>query len=316
MKPNGWKTLIAFVVVGAISAGLLWGMDRITDRLITSQQSEQAADTFSELFAAATRYEPIDTTNNEVDAAYRVFKDDSVMGYAVTVTVPGYGGDLQVHVGLNAGGTQFRGIRIGQHQESEGYGAKIAKSAFYGQFTGVAAPVAVGGYTGIDVTSGEAVSYQDGTYTARQATYTNEWRAFVTVTIEKGAITQVNWDADNETGDRTKKQLSQDGEYVMTETGPKWHEQAYIMEQALIQTQDPSALIVDANTGLTDAYTGVSIKVNEFVQLAAEALQQAIEASESEASAAIDGVSGATVSSKAAVKAANTAYRFVLELVG
>ena len=47
------------------------------------------------------------------------------------------------------------------------------------------------------------------------------------------------------------------------------------MEEALIDAQDPAALVYDADTGKTDAYTGVSVDVSEFVSLASEGLASA-----------------------------------------
>ncbi len=61
----------------------------------------------------------------------------------------------------------------------------------------------------------------------------------------------------------------------MTEDGLKWHEQAAVMEAALMETQDPAKLIYDQDNGKTDAYAGVSINISDFVRLASQALEQA-----------------------------------------
>lgn len=307
---NGWRTLAAFIVLGALSAGLLWGMDTVSAHFIRTKRIEQATATFSPIFASATRYEPLDPTDR-IREAYRVYKGENPIGYAVTLDVAGYGGDIEVHVGLNANGTKFTGLRIGVHHESEGYGAQITKSAFYDQFTGLSAPASVNGYTGLSANTADG--YTDGDYIAAQPTFSDGWRGFVEVTVEGGKITKVNWDAESETGDRTKKELSKAGEYTMTEEGPEWYEQAETMEKALLELQDPSKLIFQAETGKTDAYTGVSINIREFVQLATEALDSAGGADEA---TSVDGITGATVSSKAVIRAANTAYAFAQEAYG
>lgn len=307
---NRWKTLVAFVVLGAVSIGLLWGMDAVSARLIRQKRLEQAAETFAPIFDAATRYEPIDT-DDRIREAYRVYRQDTLIGYAVTVGAIGYGGEIEVHVGLDHTAARFAGLRIGSHRESEGYGAGIVKPAFYDQFTDLAAPAAVDGYVGI-ITDGSS-AYADGTYTAADPTFSNGWRAFVKLTVQDGRITAVDWDADPESGDLTKKQLAAAGEYTMTEDGKRWDEQAATMEQALIRVQDPMKLVMDTQTGKTDAYTGVSIKIDEFVRLASQALDSARGSGDG---TAVDGVSGATVSSKAVIKAANTAYVFVWEAYG
>ena len=94
----------------------------------------------------------------------------------------------------------------------------------------------------------------------------------------------------------------------MAEGSLPWHEQAAIMEQALLYTQDPKKLIVDTESGKTDAYTGATVKVSAFVTLASNALEQSYQPNEG--GTAIDGLSGATTSSKAVIAAANTALQF------
>jgi major membrane immunogen (membrane-anchored lipoprotein) len=51
-----------------------------------------------------------------------------------------------------------------------------------------------------------------------------------------------------------------------------WHEQAALVEAYLLETQDPAGISLE-DDGSTDAISGVSIHVNEFVELAAEALE-------------------------------------------
>ena len=89
------------------------------------------------------------------------------------------------------------------------------------------------------------------------------------------------------------------------------------MEAALIASQDPAKLVFNEETGKTDAYAGVSVDISSFVELAVSALNQAgADASVEGGTGAVDAVSGATVSSKAVVLAANEAYRFVQGLGG
>ena len=125
----------------------------------------------------------------------------------------------------------------------------------------------------------------------------------------------------------------------MTEDGPTWAEQSKALADALIENQSLSFLNPDAE-GKTDAVSGVSISVNGFISLAQQCLDQAAgiesaaDGAESEeavgesADAAgegteaadgaasqngtqVDGVSGATRSSTAAVNGINDAYNFL-----
>lgn len=332
------KAVLNVILVAVISVALLFGMSAITDRLIRSQEDEAAKSAFSGLLDA-NRLDSLSTGDAEgITAAYRALdKDGGLMGYAVTVTVKGYGGDMVVHTALSADGQRFIGLRVGSHMETEGYGSKTAEPAFTDRFKDAEAPVSLAGYTGIEgletpspssspaspgtssapstsSTPSSTAALRDGTYKAEQDGYVQGYRYFLELTVTDGKITAVNWDAYKENSDLTKKEESRAGDYVMTETGKKWHEQAEIMEEALIAAGDPADIVYSPDDGKTDAYAGVSISVGDFVDLAKRALEEARTAETMTRSASgseIDGVTGATVSSKAVVKAANLAYVFV-----
>lgn len=123
--------------------------------------------------------------------------------------------------------------------------------------------------------------------------------------------------------------MSENGEYTMTEDGLTWKEQAEALASALIENQSLSFLNTDAE-GKTDAVSGVSISVNGFIDLATKCLEEASgiqasqpkteEAPEEEAASKettdmagteIDAISGATMSSTAAVTGINEAYDFL-----
>ena len=323
MKTFGKQALNLLLVV-AISVALLFGMDRLSASLIHSQEMEEVRSNFSGILAGEA-YEEMETGEAEgIRSAYRVKdKAGKLLGYAVTAAARGYGGDVEVHVALSADLSRFLGLRVGSHQETENIGAKVAEETFYRQFDSLTAPAQVNGYTGLDKTpsppAADAAAWRDGTYRAEQDGYDNDYRNFVEVSISEGKITAVNWDATKKDGSTTKKQESRSGSYVMTETGLKWHEQAKIMEDALLASQDPTKLILDEATGKTDAYAGVSISVGDFVTLSIQALNKAKTGAEGAGSGgnggsgAVDAVSGATVSSKAVVRAANLAYQFAVE---
>ena len=184
----------------------------------------------------------------------------------------------------------------------------------------------------------EEVVLADGTYEAKAAEASNGYTDQVTITVADGKITEVNWEAVAEDGS-LKSVLSENGEYVMTEDGPTWAEQSKALADALIENQSLSFLNPNAE-GKTDAVSGVSISVNGFISLAQQCLDQAAgiesaaDGAESEEAAGesadaagegteaadgaasqngtqVDGVSGATRSSTAAVNGINDAYNFL-----
>jgi len=118
--------------------------------------------------------------------------------------------------------------------------------------------------------------YIDGKYTAEADEFSDSgWKSKIEIVVSDGFITDVNWDAVNEDG-ASKKAQSESGEYGMVENGgaqAEWHEQAILMEQTLLETQDPAA--ISMTDGYPDDVAGVSIHVTDFVDLAAEALEEA-----------------------------------------
>lgn len=300
------KRCLTLVLVTVVSFGVLWGGDRLTRALIEEQQSAKAAEVFGELLGAK-RFEPLNSDGNEaIVAAYRGLSEQGdLLGYAVTVAVSGYVDTIEVHAAVTADGSRIKGIRIGNHRETAGYGARIESAVFLERFRGVEHPVYLAGGT---------TAMVDGVYRAvANEADDSGFRDVVELTVKGGKITAVNWDALNAEG-VGKKELSRNGQYVMTETGLLWYQQAELLEQTLLRTQDPLAIVYDPETGKTDAYSGASIRIDPFVKLAAQALKDAA-GGEAEGTA-VDGLSGATASSKAVMEAVNTAARFVVAQVG
>ena len=189
--------------------------------------------------------------------------------------------------------------------------------------------------------SSKPVALTDGTYEAKaSAPDSNGFTEQLSLTVENGAVTAVVWDAIAEDGSK-KSILSENGEYTMTEDGPTWKEQSEALAKALIENQSLDFLTTD-DQGKTDAVSGVSISVNSFITLASDCLNQAAGIPNGDASSEtasgdaastnldsgsnaseettaeasqdgtqVDAVSGATISSTAAVTGINQAYEFL-----
>ncbi|WP_313639500.1 FMN-binding protein [Paenibacillus sp. FSL K6-0276] len=124
-------------------------------------------------------------------------------------------------------------------------------------------------------TGTEAAKYKDGSYYATaDVDAKTGWQHFARLTVEGGKITKADWDGFNvNTAGDLKKKLSEDGKYGMKAGGAssEWHEQAAKAEAFLIEKQDPAAITLDAE-GKTDAISGVSVHVSDFVKAAQAAL--------------------------------------------
>lgn len=105
-----------------------------------------SADTFEAL--------PNDST---VDSLYRGLANGAPVGYAATVTVTGFGGPIEVTVGLNPEG-EVVGLNVGgsAFAETAGLGTKAKEPAFTGQFIGKQTPVTL--KKDVDAISGATIT--------------------------------------------------------------------------------------------------------------------------------------------------------------
>lgn len=178
------------------------------------------------------------------------------------------------------------------------------------------------------------VTLSDGTYTAQSEQPDNSgYTSKVTLTVTGGRISQVLWDCVDAQGN-TKRVLSEQGEYVMTEHGPIWAEQANALATYVIEKQGMTGLTTDEN-GKTDAIATVSISIGEFVAQVEDCLKQAAGGSGvvvadptstpsvtetpepvvPEEGTKVDGISGASYSSRGFVNGINNAYKYICSVL-
>ena len=161
---------------------------------------------------------------------------------------------------------------------------------------------------------------KDGVYEVKGEADDKGNYAFVKVTVAGGKITEVVWDEMN--NGSLKSELSLAGKYVMK---PVWATQSQSMCQYVVDNQGTSGLNL-TEAGKTDVVSGVSISVNGFTGLVEEALKQASVTGNLPAAAPapaapaveatkVDTVSGATISSKAVVRAIDEGFVFLRDFV-
>ena len=303
MKNKTVRGILALVVVTALSFGVILGSKALAKDTGAGAASQEAK-----------VLEELDTKGAE--NIQKAVKTDK--GYVVTVKKKGYASDIVMKVSFDKAGETVTAVEVTDQNETEGLGAKIADAEFLSQFEGVKAPVVLPGMK-LESDRLKGAVLEDGTYEVKGEPmdgYTDQ----VSMTVKKKKITEVVWESVGEDGSK-KSVLSETGEYVMTEDGLTWKEQAEAMAAALVENQ--SLEFVNLNEqGKTDAVSGVSISVGGFVNLAQQCMNQAAgieEAQEQEAEipaegTQVDAISGATVSSTAAVTAINDAYAFLQTL--
>lgn len=127
-----WKQaspIILLTIVVTVCVSLLTYIDSITRDKIIAQEEDKVLSMLSTMFPEMTNYE-------YEDEIYTIYTDDEKDGYAFLAIGKGYGGDINIMVGLNMD-TTIKQISIVSQEETPGLGTRIADPSFTDMFTGL-----------------------------------------------------------------------------------------------------------------------------------------------------------------------------------
>jgi electron transport complex protein RnfG len=144
--------ILAVTVVVFISVAVLGGLDSVTRDMIEYQKELKVQRMLNEIFPDMTSY----TSEDDI---YIISADGTEIGYAFLAIGKGYGGDIDILVGLEDE-TTLKGIAVIAHAETPGLGDKILAPDFTDRFVGVdIADVAVPDEGGkVDAITGSTIS--------------------------------------------------------------------------------------------------------------------------------------------------------------
>jgi electron transport complex protein RnfG len=150
-----WKKaypVIILTAVVAVSVTALTYTDRFTRGEIEAQMETETEAMLSEMFPEMSRYE----LANDI---YTIYSNGDRLGYAFIATGKGYGGDIDILVGLEDENT-VKGITIISNEETPGLGTRITEPSFTNHFEGLSIDeVALRGEGGeIDAITGSTIS--------------------------------------------------------------------------------------------------------------------------------------------------------------
>ncbi len=142
-KLAAWISLCLIAVVAAVC---LAATNEITKDVIEEQGIKAAEEARVRLIPEAESFAPLET--EEVDAldnAYEGKRWDETVGFIAQTTAKGFGGPVEIIVGVNADGS-IAGVSVGgsAFAETAGLGAKAKDPAFAEQFEGDKAPLTLG----------------------------------------------------------------------------------------------------------------------------------------------------------------------------
>ena len=121
--------IILLTIVVTVCVSLLTYIDSLTREKISAQEDEAIKTMLTEMFPEMSRYE-------FKDEIYTIYSDGDQIGYAFLAIGKGYGGDINILVGLEDEAT-VKGITIVSQTETPGLGTRITEPFFTDQFVGI-----------------------------------------------------------------------------------------------------------------------------------------------------------------------------------
>lgn len=162
MKGKTWndivKPIVVLVVICLVASAALAGVNQVTAPIIAEQQEAAANAAYLAVLPEADGFEEV--TDFATTNVQSVLKATNGAGWVIKASAKGFGGDVPVVVGFDAGGA-IVGIQFMENSETAGYGQKLVDGseegvAFVQQFVGMTEAPVVG--TNIDAISGATVS--------------------------------------------------------------------------------------------------------------------------------------------------------------
>lgn len=129
------KLGIVLFIITAVTGMILGGVYTITLKPIKVAKERETVQAMTETLPGATAFEYVGGVDNPglVTAVSIGMKGDELVGWNYTVMPKGYGGLLEILVGVSKEG-RLMAIKILNHSETPGLGAKAATEPFLAQF--------------------------------------------------------------------------------------------------------------------------------------------------------------------------------------
>jgi len=123
--------VVFLAVIVIVSVVLLIAVNSLTSDIVESRRVEEITGILENIFPEMSKYEL-------EDEVYIIYEDGEKAGYAFMASGSGYGGNIDILVGLDSG-FGIKGVSILSQTETPGVGNRITESSFTDQFKGLSA---------------------------------------------------------------------------------------------------------------------------------------------------------------------------------
>ena len=150
------KVTLSLLLICTVVAGLLAAVNALTVDIIAANAQKERERAVTAIFSEMTSMK--DTEGEWLDGVntvYAVYQDDAWIGYAVDLGTRGFGGDINMIVGIGTDGAVC-GVRVVSHAETPGLGSRATLADYLDNFIGVGERLAI--KEDVDAISGATVS--------------------------------------------------------------------------------------------------------------------------------------------------------------
>ena len=124
-------TLLAICAVAALVLGVT---NNITAPVIEERNIQASNEARKIVLPEADEFKELDGMNSDIVLeVYEGIKDGQVIGYTIKTSSKGYGGAIELMVGISKDG-KITGVEIGNHSETPGLGSKATEPMFKNQY--------------------------------------------------------------------------------------------------------------------------------------------------------------------------------------
>lgn len=145
------------LLICALIALMLAGIHRLTKDTIAAHKAEKVQLAIDTIFADSIPTEQtVPSGHPLVLSAYTVAKDGTTVGYCYTVAPNGFGGAVELMIGIDLSG-KLCGVQVIEHSETSGIGSNVLTEGYLSRYNGKYGSLTLGkdvdAYTGATVTS-------------------------------------------------------------------------------------------------------------------------------------------------------------------
>lgn len=134
-----YKSIISLLLITTFISLAVSAVNSLTGDTIVEQERETTLLAMEKVMPGADTFSPIDISSGNyssmITGLSEAIEEGSTLGYCVSVTSPGFGGGINMIVGVSTDGTVL-GVKIVSMTETPGLGTKTASTDFTDGFVG------------------------------------------------------------------------------------------------------------------------------------------------------------------------------------